>query len=157
MKLQRVRFIGIYDGDCGICSAFVEHVCAASKAPTRIRFVPSHRLSNEELRQYRLTRAMCSEAFALVDTALHETPFLGATAICETLAIAQHPLGSIARALRSFAPTVALMSAVYKIVAKKRGEISWRVGLNACTNTIAEEWRGSGDSVATALADAEIR
>lgn len=125
--------VGIFDGDCGICSAFVEAVTRQGADDAAIGFVPSQAFGDPELADLGLSRAACEGAFVLVDTREMVVLYTGARAINEVLIRARHPLASLAASLLKVPGMLTVENWVYAIIAKNRTALSVRLGLRACT------------------------
>ncbi len=137
-----MSLIGIYDGDCGICSAFVRLAEArVRRSGAAVTFVPSAALDDRELARYGLTHERCLAAFQVVDAERGANLAEGAAAIRLVLARTGGLLGWIARAVSSVPPLRWAERHVYAAIARNRARISVAVGLDACSIESTSEAR----------------
>lgn len=123
--------IAIFDGDCGICSKFVEFA-SRRVAGKNIEFRSYAVFSEPELARFGLTYERCSQAFQLVDESRGVHLREGGPAIRFVLAAGGGLIGSIARATDFLPPLLWLEPIVYSLIARNRTRISVSAGLTGC-------------------------
>ncbi len=127
-----VQIVGLYDGDCGICSAFAAVVVDRSAYPDAVTFIGSQSMDDAALASFGLTRSMCEGEFILLNMLRQEVMATGARAITEVLVLTRFPFARLAAFAIAIPTILALEDRVYRLVARNRVQISQRLGLRAC-------------------------
>jgi predicted DCC family thiol-disulfide oxidoreductase YuxK len=117
----------IFDGDCGICQALRRRVQALDTGGN-LRFVP-YQTGDLQAAAPGLTRELASRSLIFVRD--DGRRFQGARAAFETLR--QLPgLWGVIGSIAAFPPLSLLAGPFYRLIARNRGAISRRLGLDVC-------------------------
>lgn len=117
----------IFDGDCGICQALRQKVQALDTAQ-KLRFIP-YQADELETAAPGLSRELASRSLVFVRG--DGRRFRGARAAFETLRHLPGVWGMIGW-IASLPPLSLLAEPFYRLIARNRGAISRRLGLDVC-------------------------
>ena len=126
------ELIALYDGDCGLCQAFVSRLARHNAKGAGLAFRASQLLDDLELEAFGIARCSCESEFILVDNLRKTVIARGAEAINQTLIHTGHPLSFIASTIPRVGPLAWIEAYCYRVVARNRRWISQRMGLRAC-------------------------
>lgn len=134
-----MKLIAYYDGDCGLCSAFVRFAFARQRSEMRVEFRPYQSARAEELGRYGLDADRCSRGFMLVE---HESGTLraeGGPAVRAVLRGGGGIVGFLAGAVDALPPLLWAERRIYPLIARNRARISVAIGTTACNIPPARE------------------
>ena len=116
----------IFDGDCGVCSAFAKFVDKHKTAET-IRTIPSY---DFDLKQYGINEKLALLTVIFIDSQSKQI-YYRTRAVMEICKHINGPLKLIGYILSNPAASF-LFDPVYNIIARNRALISAKLGLNFC-------------------------
>jgi predicted DCC family thiol-disulfide oxidoreductase YuxK len=128
-----MSLVGVYDGDCGLCSAFVRFAISRNQASSGLTFRPYQSIPEPELARYGLDAHRCATAFQLIDGERAAHLAEGGPAIRAVLRFGGGLLGALAGAVDAIPPLLRLERIIYSAIAARRARISRLIGAPACT------------------------
>lgn len=116
----------LYDGDCGLCGAFV---AALAPRASGVRFVAFQSLDDAQLRALGVTAEQCARALQVVGG---RKPLAGAAAVNALLRASRHRLAPLCALADALPPLLWIESLCYRIFAANRLTASRLLRLRAC-------------------------